>query len=60
MMIWKCLKAQKDCTSSYSTRVLSFIALNVTVEGEEGDVRPVQPDLLRSGGLRDYTGPQRC
>lgn len=42
-----------NCTSSYGMCVLGFIGLNVTVEGEEGDLRPVQPDLLGSGGLRD-------
>lgn len=33
--------------------VLSFMSSNVTVEGEEGDLRPVEPDLLGSVGLRD-------
>lgn len=28
------------------------MGLNVTIEGEEGDLRPVQHDLLRFGGLR--------
>lgn len=43
-----------SCISSYGAHALSFIDVNVTIEGEEGDVRPEQLDLLRSGGLRDY------
>ncbi len=31
------------------------MGLNVTVEGKEGDLRPVQHDLLRSGRLKVHS-----
>lgn len=43
-----------SCISSYGTHALSFIDVNVTIEGEEGDVITEQLDLLRFCGLRDY------